>query len=302
MTRFFHGTMTVVVLIVLGVSMVGLPAAGIRIQPAQLLPKICLYLFILAGAAFYRYRRADQFVASLMIVFWMGLVSDLHVYPMFLAGRSGVEFSDELLVRLDRLIGLEVTDILRWLEPYPWIREWSEDVYFTLVFLMALAILGTTLLGRYRAAQEYVVSCVVAVLICFPIFAVFQAHGPWVYYGYPAPMHDAYVQIFAALRSEETFTMDLGYANGLICFPSFHTILAMLAGLALRSVPYVRWVGLGWACLIILSTLTTGTHYVVDVVAGLGIGWICVLGGKAFSWFEARCSKCVVPQSASVVA
>ena len=84
------------------------------------------------------------------------------------------------------------------------------------------------------------------------------------------------MRVFAALKVEEVFVMDLSYVNGLLCFPSFHTILAILAAVALWSIPYARWLSSLWAGLIVVSTVTTGWHYVIDVVAGLvisGTAW-----------------------------
>jgi hypothetical protein len=289
MSRFFHRTMALVVLAVLAGSAYGMWASGLRVPVAQVLPKVGMYVLVLIGAVFYRYRKADNFVAALMIVFWMGLVSDLHVYPMFLAGRQPVEYHDEILVAADRALGLEVTDVLAWIGEYPWAKEALDSVYYTLVFLMAAALLSTTLLGRLKAAQEYVISMVCAVAITFPIFAAFQVQGPFAYYGFPAtPAQAEYLRVLADLKSQEVFTMDLGYTSGLITFPSFHTILALLAGIALWSFPYVRWLGLGWAGLIVLSTLTTAWHYVIDLVAGGGVVVLSLMGAKAFSWLEAK--------------
>src|SRR5262245_63918222 len=115
MTRFFHATMTVVVLIVIAISVWGMNASGIRVPFQQLLPKIGLYALILVAAAVYKYRQCDSLVAALMIVFWMGLVSDLHIYPMFLAGRQQVEYCDATLAEIDRAIGIEVMDVMAWI-------------------------------------------------------------------------------------------------------------------------------------------------------------------------------------------
>ena len=51
---------------------------------------------------------------------------------------------------------------------------------------MTAALLSTTLLGKFKAAQEYAVSLVFAVALTFPLFAVFQAQGPYAHYGFPA--------------------------------------------------------------------------------------------------------------------
>lgn len=298
MSRFFHLTLSSIVLGGILLSAWGMTISGITLQWEQLLPKLRLYAIVLAGTLFYRWRGEPRFVAAFMIIFWMGVVSDLHVFPMFLAGRQPAEFYDVWLARADQWLGLEVPQVLAWLEPYPPLADALHRIYYTLVFLMAAALLITTLTNQIAAAQEYVISCVASVLICFPFFACFQAYGPWVAYGFsPNPAQQSFMDVFAALKRDEPFVMDLGYVNGLLCFPSFHTILAVLPAAALRHTPYVRWIAALWAALIVVSTVTTGWHYIVDVLAGLAVAGCCVLVAKGFTALERRCC---VPTAASL--
>jgi membrane-associated phospholipid phosphatase len=56
---------------------------------------------------------------------------------------------------------------------------------------------------------------------------------------------------------------------GVVSFPSFHVIWAVLSARALWPMPGLRIVGAVMALLVAVSTVTTGWHYVVDVLAGL---------------------------------
>jgi hypothetical protein len=292
--------MAAVVLITIAVSAAGMALTGIHVRFEQLLPKIGLYAVVLGGALFYRWRDEPRFVAALMIVFWMGLVSDLHVFPMFLAGRSAVPFHDDLLAQCDRALGLEVPQVLALMADYPALSEFFDRTYYTLVFLMACALLVPALTLRLKAAQQYVLSCVFAVLICFPFFACFQARGPWIVYGMePSPAQQSFMEVLAALKENDVFVMDLGYVNGLLCFPSFHTILAILAAAALWTVRYLRWVTALWAGLIVVATVTTGWHYIVDVIAGVAVSAVCIGLARVVVWFGER-GKTKVAQYATV--
>lgn len=289
MTRFFHGTLAVLVLTTVAISAWGMWAGDIQVQFEQLLPKFALYAVVLAGAVFYGYRGEQRFVTALLMVFWMGVVSDLHVFPMFVAGRQPADFHDAWLAQMDRALGLEVPTILAWLADYPGLNAFLDWIYATLVYLMTCAILIPAFANRLRTAQEYVLSCVASVMICFPFFAVFHAYGPWVAYNFePNPNQTEFMHVFQMLLSQDTFVMDLGYVHGLLCFPSFHTILAVLAGIALWSVPYLRWPAALWSALIVVSTVTTGWHYVVDVAAGLVVVLVSVAAAKAYTWLERR--------------
>lgn len=88
----------------------------------------------------------------------------------------------------------------------------------------------------------------------------------------------------AVLRSGQEALLDLEYRAGLICFPSFHTIVAVLSAVALWPVRGLRWLAAVWAGVIVVWTVTTRTHYIVDAVAGLAVAQVA--GGLA--WVYSR--------------
>lgn len=60
------------------------------------------------------------------------------------------------------------------------------------------------------------------------------------------------------------------------CFPSLHVALGFLVvSDVISEKRRMRWLTSVWAVLIWFSTMTTGQHYFVDVVAGLGMGLLC---------------------------
>jgi membrane-associated phospholipid phosphatase len=67
------------------------------------------------------------------------------------------------------------------------------------------------------------------------------------------------------------------HAAGVVCFPSFHVIWAILCGRALWNFRVAR-IPLTVLCgMIVASTLTTGWHYLTDVVAGVVIAAFTLL-------------------------
>jgi hypothetical protein len=184
-------------------------------------------------------------------------------------------------------VGLEVPDVLRVMNDYPTLSSLLKISYGTLNLLIMLAVMAPPLYGRMDRAKEFALSVMVSAMISMPLFAVMQAVGPWVYYDYPPGFNqDGYMKVFFELKSEQPFTLDLAYAEGLMCFPSFHTILAVLAALALRSCRYLRWPAALLALLIVVSTVTTGTHYVIDVLAGLLVTAVAVGAAQVYLRLE----------------
>ena len=95
------------------------------------------------------------------------------------------------------------------------------------------------------------------------------------------------MKVLFDLQASGWYVFDSATA-GLIALPSFHTVLAVLTGVALWAVPYVRWFGAALAALIVISTVTTGWHYVSDVLAGLALTLVAVAAARAYTQLEAR--------------
>ena len=145
------------------------------------------------------------------------------------------------------------------------------------------------LCDRVASVKGYFIACVVSLVILIPLFAGFQAVGPWHYYGYPPTAEqERTMRIFFALKSDEWITLDGSNSAGLVAFPSLHTILAVLSAIALWRIPYVRWFAALLACLIIASTVTTGWHYLTDVLAGLAVAAIAFAAARGFTWLETQ--------------
>ena len=80
-------------------------------------------------------------------------------------------------------------------------------------------------------------------------------------------------------------TLSLNEAEGLITFPSFHTTWAILLALACAH----RRVLFGFSALlnglVVLATMTTGWHYLSDVLAGIVLAFVvAVVCGRIGRW------------------
>jgi len=178
--------------------------------------------------------------------------------------------------------------VLRAMEYCPNLRLGLDVCYESLILLMILALALPVLCDKLAAVKEYFIACVVSAAISIPLFAAFQAVGPWHYYGYaPDAEQERTTKIFLALKSEKWVEVDASNSACVVAFPSFHTILAVLSASALWRIPYVHWFAVLLACLIIVSTVTTGWHYLADVLAGLAIAAVSFAAARGYSWLEA---------------
>jgi len=284
---FFHRAMLGLTAALAIASVIGLGLTGMKTLPLSLVLRAAPAALVLAGIGFYRWRGVRRLEDLLTVVFWSLVLGILYVPLMYLAARLPVPCQDDLLARLDRAFGAEVTDVLTGVAALPRAKQALSVCYDTLLFLVTGASMVLPTSGRMRRAKEYLIAGVAAAALSIPIFALLPARGPWCHYGYPpTPEQEKVTQIIDALKNSDGFVINFLAPEGVISFPSFHTILALLAAYALWAVPYVRWPVALLAGLIVLSTVTTGWHYLVDVGAGVLVAVTSCAAGKAYTRWE----------------
>lgn len=286
----FHTLMMGAAAVAVAISWLGYHYSKLTISFSQAIPTLLLLFFLFVVAAQYRWRNEPKCFNVVMMTSWVVAITNLHFFPMYMAARQNVEMSDALLAKLDRALGIEVPAVLEMLKPYPVFNDLMLFVYSSLIPLMTLATIVPPLCGRMDKAKEFALGCMVAASLSMPIFACFQAVGPWDYYGFtPAfPSLANKAAMLASLKTNAWFVIDLSNRDGLITFPSFHVVLTVLAAAALWPIRYLRWLTSGWAALIVVSTVTTGIHYTTDVLGGFLVALIAYAGAKAFLRWESR--------------
>jgi membrane-associated phospholipid phosphatase len=279
----FHLAMVGVTLGVLAISGLGYLLCELTVDLRACAPLAAMLLVLAIVAAQYAWRGETKCFTVVMMVVWVVLITNCHFFPMYMAARTQVPMNDALLARCDSYLGIEVPAVRAVLADYPRLNAFLLITYGTLIPLMTVAVIVPPLLGHAQLAKRFVVSCIIAATISLPIFACLQAVGPWEHFGFPPAIDSlaAKAQMLATLKSAGTFVIDVNNRDGLITFPSFHVVLTVLAAITLWPIRYLRWPAAIWAALIVISTVTTGIHYSIDVVGGLVLAIASHAGAKA---------------------
>jgi membrane-associated phospholipid phosphatase len=141
--------------------------------------------------------------------------------------------------------------------------------YISFVYLLFAAVALPCLCGRPDASRRFIVGVLVGTLISIAIFAFVPAIGPWVVEGGQVMYgQNIIANYLVRLKGHVPMEAVLGY-SGIICFPSEHVIVALLAGEALAAVRKIRWPSRVFCWTVCVSTITTGWHYGIDVLGGV---------------------------------
>jgi PAP2 superfamily len=258
-------------------SVIGLPLTHITIDWPQILPKALVLLLLALLGWFYHWRQEERLRDTLLCAFWFILLSNLYLLPMYMAARRDVGLSDDLLAQLDSLLGVEASQIALFTKAHPLLETVSSVVYLLLGLLMLLAVLVPPLRGEAKYTEGFAVSVLTAAVLSIPLLLVFQAMGPWHLRQLPPDeLQLQFKETFLLLKQDGWFVINFQNPPGLMTFPSFHVILSVLSVWALRTVPYLRWPAAVLGALVCLTTLTTGWHYLVDILGGLLISVVCI--------------------------
>jgi membrane-associated phospholipid phosphatase len=218
----------------------------------------------------------------------------------YLATSAAMPLRDPSLAAIDKMFGFDWIFFLKLANSFPKISEALVFAYWS----TGPILLGTMLILCFRGDSGQLANflAVLAVSsVCTGILMVIApAAGAYVQY---APEHDSFshfspnagmwhFQAFEALRQNSNPTIDFLKSEGLVTFPSFHTVLAIIITYAVRHLRLLFWPMLTLNALVIVSTIPEGGHYLVDVIAGIVVAFVSInVVSACTAWLEGYNSR-----------
>ncbi len=269
----------------LGVSIAGFNLTQVHFQDTgNMVLALLLTIAVMTPLLIYLSETRKKYIFDLLlVVFWALFYAYLLNLPVVVAARLGshIPLKDAHLAQFDRAVGLPIPAIVAW-AAHNWLGRFASGCYFWLFPLMRVAVLLPPLAGRARHAQKFLTANVVSFFVGLPLFALFPAVGPW--YGYPIPARpDQLGSQATLLLFRHAGPCQYHVPAGIVCFPSFHVVWAILCIWALWTFRFLRIPVVTLAALIILSTVTTGEHYILDLIAGAVIAVIAIYAAEWLS-------------------
>jgi membrane-associated phospholipid phosphatase len=161
---------------------------------------------------------------------------------------------------------------------------YSSFALQTVTTVFALSVAGQ--LARLKA---FIVAFIATTLITIAISAVLPAGGPWLFLDLHSDVAKGFLPtsatswpVFLGLRDGTFHSINGMNSEGIISFPSLHAALGILFATALWRTKGIKWAALVLNGLMLAATPAYGSHYFVDVIAGILIAALCWVAAARF--------------------
>jgi len=224
----------------------------------------------LASISFYTAARNEKRLseASMFLLFYV-------LYPLFairlsyLAATLDFPLVDEKLERFDAALGFSWISLAKMEASHPQLLP-IQAVFYESHFLQVIVLaIIFSFVRPFRRNYEMLFLLLLGLLISVTLLAVFPAFGP----ASLAHIVMPHEKLLTQLRGGHY--QNLPY-DGIISFPSYHTIMAIVFVYCSRGIKIVSGLALIWNVVMVFTVPYGGDHYLSDMIAGAIIALACI--------------------------
>lgn len=265
-------------------SVAGAALAGVvDIAWHSFLAQAIVAALLTAGGHYYRTARAEQRLGAILIATAQIICFAAVGAPLsYIAAMAGFPLYDAMFDAWDRALHFDWVPMMQFIAAHPKLQLVLHFAYASFALQSVTTIMALGIAGQLDRLAGFVGAFIATTLVTIAVSAIYPAAGPWVFLDVqPAaangflPTSSTSWPMFLGLRDGTVHTVTGLNAEGIITFPSLHAALGVLFPLALWRTPVVRWCVFGLNGLMLVATPAYGSHYVVDVIAGVIIAVAC---------------------------
>lgn len=219
--------------------------------------------------------------ASERVQWWLAFIADLfallamkHLMPLaitvatYVVAPYGLPLCDAWLAWPEQVLGLTHASL------YAAVRDAGALAFLTAAYgtipyqYVALPVYFGLVHRSFEKVWEFAAYSSVAATAVIGAYWLLPGVGAYRFYGFgPPDVPPVWLAQIEALRTGGPFSLD--DPQGLICFPSFHTVFAILLTWAYRDDRYVLPFVAALNFVVLLSIVPVGWHYLSDVAGGV---------------------------------
>ncbi|MEW6634682.1 MAG: phosphatase PAP2 family protein [Pseudomonadota bacterium] len=190
------------------------------------------------------------------------------------------------------LLHFDWRSFISYIDDRPRLASLLAFAYGTLFFQLLLLPAWFVVWGDSVRACAIIFSYATLCLCSSILGALYPALGTYVSYGVEigdltninAKYGYFFLDQFHAVRDQSEYLFRLDHAKGIVTFPSVHAGAAALCAWAAWGSRILRFPLLGLNIVMAVSAITHANHYLIDVVAGIGITGLSISVATAVFW------------------
>jgi hypothetical protein len=227
---------------------------------------------------FYERVRGDANLSAMLFgtAFLCAFSPSLDILNYFLLTVAGPR-ADVFLAHLDRAMGFDWPSLMLWVAVHPALDGVLHVAYDSSLAQIALLVICLAWTARPRAIYSLCIALAAGGMTAVAIWTIAPSFGAFSVYRLPAAaaahmplaLDGKYADQLIALLQHGPDRIAPDQLRGLIGFPSFHSVLAILAMWYAWPLRTLRWPALALNTLVLISTPIQGGHHLVDVFGGL---------------------------------
>ena len=239
---------------------------------------VWLNFYFVPGAPKEWFAAEVTFVAFLMV-----LLTNVASPMQYGAVAMGSRYADPWLAAADARLGVYVPALAAWTRAHPAISLLATFTYFTFQPQLVLAVFVLAALRERERLWELAFHFHTCLIVSVAALAVWPAVCTTAYYGFTSTIDMTHlVAQIKGFHEGRMTVVSFDELEGLVSFPSVHVAGALMVTWAFRR---RRWIVIPLMVLnggLIISTVVTGVHYAVDVLAAAPL-FAC--SAAAYRWW-----------------
>jgi len=253
-------------------------AADLEIRNAGTAPQAIVLVAIILGISSMMATRPRLRAALETSVFGLLLVIPI-VAASYLAVSLNMPWADSDLQAMDQALGIDWVALLSFVDSRKYLSAALNLAYasFALQLFGLPLILASTgsILRSYQMTIIYATICFVSAVISiwYPALGTYVIHhvDPSQLMHIDGNLGVVFLDELRSAHDNPHFVFDFTRAEGIITFPSVHAAIAVLCAWAAWRMGWLRYPVLILNVLMAASAAIVANHYVVDVIAGMGV-------------------------------
>jgi hypothetical protein len=228
------------------------------------------------GQFYRRVRKAERIALTshaLALFILFSVVASL--FNLLLLPRHSAPI-DATLVWIDSWFGYSWPDACAWISKYPFLSHTLRQIYSLTLAQILFVFLFLGMANDRKQLHAAMLAMVFAALATIFCWALFPSSGASAYWTLDPEIdrivgpvvNSAYGAELNRLLVEGTKDISTMRVTGLIGFPSFHTVMALMSLVAMWPYPFVRLVLILVNATLLPAILVHGGHNLMDVFGG----------------------------------